>query len=363
MKKTITFRNMARQLKADLGGKDSYRGVTLTYTWLANQFGHFSLGFIPAFIAFLMMKPHMSPAKASLNAACLISGIWLVFETLNFLWPLTLGKKGGVSSYVFQPAWGNVAFDTITDLLFFWLGAFFCALLCYDTPMARGVVMVTATLCLYPTYYWYLTKMYLQAPGYPFQFRLSQWSTEQIAPEDIELIKRFLDSNTMGMHLFLFGPKNSGKTSLSVAIATELSIRHYSAIYTSAMKLYCMFFEQDDDNTADVLWTWRKASILVIDDINPGDPVKEDLITSDRFLGFVDALSTRDINRTALKDTNVIWVLGNDDKDRKLSANWQDMLHSIGVERDKMLSLNLQRHIPVARGARSKGEYDLQMQS
>lgn len=358
MKKTITFGNMFRQLKADLGGKDSYRGVTLTYTWLANQFGHFSLGFIPTFIAYLLMKPHMDDRRAALNAAWIISAVWLVFETINFLGPLTLGKKGGVKSYVFQPAWGNVAFDTITDLLFFWLGAFFCALLCTGTSLAWVIVTVTGLLIAYPTYYWYLTKMYLQTPGYPFQFRLSQWNTEQIDTSDIQLVRRFLDNNTMGMHLFLFGPKSSGKTSLSVAIATELSIRHYSAVYTSAMKLYCMFFEDDDAN-ADVLWNWRKASILVIDDINPGDPIKEDLITPDRFLSFVDGSATNDINRTALKDTNVIWVLGNDDEDRKLSEKWQDMLNSIGVERDKMLSLNLQRYAP----KRAKAGYDLQWQS
>lgn len=144
------------------------------------------------------------------------------------------------------------------------------------------------------------------------------------------------------MHLFVFGPKKSGKTSLSVAIATELSIRHHSAVYTSAMKLYCMFFEQDEHASEDVLWTWRKASILVIDDINPGAPIKDDLITPERFLNFVDTFSTNDINRTVLKQTNVIWVLGDDDDARKLSDRWQGMLMSIGVPTEKMLSLNLQ---------------------
>ncbi len=45
--KAISSKHVLKQLKDDLIGKDSYRGVTLTYTWLANQFGHFSLGFIP----------------------------------------------------------------------------------------------------------------------------------------------------------------------------------------------------------------------------------------------------------------------------------------------------------------------------
>jgi uncharacterized membrane protein len=31
-----------RQILNDLSGKDAYRGVTLTYTWMANQFGQLS---------------------------------------------------------------------------------------------------------------------------------------------------------------------------------------------------------------------------------------------------------------------------------------------------------------------------------
>lgn len=361
MKKAITGRNMYRQLIADLTGKDSYRGVTLTYSWLANQFGHFSLGFIPALLIFLALKKKMPDTQASLYAAIGVSAGWLLFEIINFLLPLLVSKKGiKRKTYVFQPAWGNVAFDTVTDVLFFALGAFCCSLICASTDIA--VIIVTVLLCalVYPAYYWYLTKMYLQVPSYPFQFRLSQWNTEKIPEESIQLVRRFLDSKDQGMHLFLFGPKRSGKTSLSVGIATELSIRHRSAVYTSAMKLYCMFFEHDDAASADVLWTWRKASILVIDDINPGAPIKEDLITPERFLSFVDTFSTNDINRTVLKQTNVIWVLGDDDEGRKLSQKWQNMLMSIGVEKEKLISLNLELY---GAAQPAMAEYGLQMQS
>ncbi|WP_160716793.1 AAA family ATPase [Chitinophaga solisilvae] len=359
MKKTITGRNVFQQLKADLIGKDSYRGVTLTYSWLANQFGHFSLGFIPTFLLFLYLKKRMSETQASLYSAGAISVLWLAFETINFLGPLLMSKPGGVKKhYVFQPAWGNIAFDTITDLLFFWTGAFTASLLCAETSAAAIAVVVLGLLMIYPAYYWYLTKMYLQAPAYPFQFRLSQWNTEHIPQEDVALIRQFMDHKTPGMHLFLFGPKRSGKTSLSVAIATELSIRHRSAVYTSAMKLYCMFFDHDEGTSNDMLWNWRKASILVIDDINPGDPIKEDIISPDRFLSFVDTFSTNDINRTVLKETSVIWVMGDSDTS---SQKWRDMLHSIGVERGKMISLNLR--LDAGAEPSTMAKYDLQTQS
>mgnify|MGYP003685171887 FL=1 len=86
MKKTITIKKILQQLKADLIGKDSYRGITLTYAWLANQFGHISLGFIPSFLLY-----HFLDIDA-MKSAIYVSLAWLVFETYNFLGPL-LSKK------------------------------------------------------------------------------------------------------------------------------------------------------------------------------------------------------------------------------------------------------------------------------
>lgn len=56
MDNVISLKHVLQQLKADLIGKDSYRGVTLTYSWLPNQFGHISLGFIPTVILFIITK-------------------------------------------------------------------------------------------------------------------------------------------------------------------------------------------------------------------------------------------------------------------------------------------------------------------
>ncbi len=52
--KFITTKLIFSQQKADLIGKDSHRGITLTYAWLANQFGHISLGFISTLILFVL---------------------------------------------------------------------------------------------------------------------------------------------------------------------------------------------------------------------------------------------------------------------------------------------------------------------
>jgi hypothetical protein len=44
------------QLYKDLIGKDSHRGVTITYSWLANQFGHFAIGYILTLIIFVSYR-------------------------------------------------------------------------------------------------------------------------------------------------------------------------------------------------------------------------------------------------------------------------------------------------------------------
>ena len=350
MTNQITSLDLFNQLKADLIGKDSYRGVTLTYTWLANQFGHISLGFIPTFMLFISMSNRWGNHAAASLSPIIISIGWLLFEIYNFLGPLVFFKRqSGLSmangkAYIFQPAWRNVAFDTITDILFFWFGAFLASAFCSFTVAALSILLVLAGLLIYPSYYWYLTKMYLQKAQYPFQFRLSQWDDTPIDKKDVDTIYQFLNNRGEGMHLFVFGSKNIDKTSIGVGIATELSIKHHPCVYTTAMKLSSMFFESEENQATfkNSLWTWRTSSILVIDDINPGDPIKSDIIPPERFLNYLDTFSRNDTNRKLVRDMNVIWVLGNDDSENEVLIKWQQMLEEIGVEKAKILSINLQ---------------------
>jgi hypothetical protein len=80
MPASITGKDIRKQLKADLIGKDSYRGVTLTYSWLANQFGHIALGFIPTFILYLILAKDHGSRWAAFWSAVFIAGTWLLFE-------------------------------------------------------------------------------------------------------------------------------------------------------------------------------------------------------------------------------------------------------------------------------------------
>ena len=66
MKKTcpISCKQLIKQAVSDWFGKEVQTGYTVTYVWMANQFGHFTLGFLFTFIIVWIVKifnPDISP--------------------------------------------------------------------------------------------------------------------------------------------------------------------------------------------------------------------------------------------------------------------------------------------------------------
>ena len=47
-KVSFTWKELAKQFKNDLWCKEVATGYTVSYTWMANQLGHFAIGFVPA---------------------------------------------------------------------------------------------------------------------------------------------------------------------------------------------------------------------------------------------------------------------------------------------------------------------------
>lgn len=335
MKNTITLKKILQQLKADLIGKDSYRGITLTYAWLANQFSHIALGFIPSFLLFFFFN------FDAILASIYVSLFWLGFEILNFLVPLLFKSE----KYVFRPKWLNVAFDTFTDVCFFTLGAFLFSL-SVTKGIDEKVTMVLIVLSVYLIFasrYWFITKMYQLHGKYPFQFRLSQWKFKIHETYVLKIIAFELSKKLEGNHLLVYGEFGTGKTSLGVAVLNELSIKKNRCLYVNAIKMFNKFFDEKDDLKSYEIWNWRTADFLMIDDINPSEPIENELISPEKLLSFIDVLSSENPkNREILKNKNIIWVLGNKQElDKTNDDRWKQMLLEIGVEENKISTINL----------------------
>ncbi len=315
-----------KQLKYDLIGKDSYRGVTLSYAWLANQTGHFCLGFVPALLVFTVLKSvNHNISKSALWAGFGVSIFWICFETYNVVKPLFFSGNNK-QNYVFKPDLKNIIYDTITDLKYFAVGAFCCAILCHFSWLSFAIIIGLILSLITPSKYWYTTKMFQQIPQYPFQFRLSQWNGN-LSESNKKAIHSFLENNDTCNHLLISGADKSGKTSMAIGIGNEYSIRNNTCSYTTAIKLFSLFY-QPLKNEKDI-WFWRNASLLIIDDINPGLPLpKKDIINT---VDFEDRLNTNfvETNKQDLRNKKVIWVLGNADSSSKKKADWSIFLTDV----------------------------------
>ncbi|MDO3694659.1 DnaA/Hda family protein [Wenyingzhuangia sp. chi5] len=331
MKRVTAKIFMEQLIFADLLGKDSQRGVSLTYAWLANQLGHFSLGFFPTIVFSLIFKKFETPIYYSIYVMI----FWIIFETLNLTIPIFIKQK----YCYFKPDWKHLIFDTITDLLYFSLGALGAAYLLTEDKMIGIITIVILLLLFYPFIYWYTLRIYQQYAFFPFQFRLSQWIG---AIDDVEknIILNFVNKKPQNQrnHLLIFGNVNEGKTNLGVAIANELALKKQSCTYITATKLYSLFYKNHENN--DLIWNWKSCDYLIIDDINPDNLKHNKLITPKEFLSYVDRFTPKNThNRNILKNKNVIWILGtNETKQRE---EWRMVLQTIGVAKTDIYSVDL----------------------
>lgn len=341
MKHRLPAAVVRSQLKYDLIGKDSQRGITLSYGWLANQCGHCMLGYIPTHLLYLLLANCFNVTGAAWIASLSISIVWLLFEIYNVVKPLRQQKKDGS---LFEPDWKNIVYDTATDLGFFTFGALLAGFL-LGPSWGLGIALFLLCMIVDPACkYWYHTKIFQQAAEYPFQFRLSQWNC-LMDETGFETVRSFLKQPKQGKHLLISGAYRSGKTSLAVAIANELSIQHRPCKYVTAMKLFSWMVEPNSPKpeVPSNIWGWRKADCLVIDDINTGLEHSNELISPAVFLEHIHTGDFSAENIEALKKINTIWVLGDVSEmtAKALENSWEKMLINLGVPASAITQIHL----------------------
>jgi hypothetical protein len=333
------YKLIKAQLRQDLIGKDAFRGVTLSYAWLANQFGHFALGFIPVIILHAILSNWWKGTLIASLPAILVWFAWFRFEVYNFRTSYRQSKK---SLLFYKDRKGHFENDLWTDLGYFGLGASsaFIVLLPHIATVLLFAVIVS--LLLKESRYWYLSKIYLQRALYPFQFRLSQWN-KPLSDDIKKKIRQFMDPESANMHLLVFGEDDDEKLLLCVGIGSELSYQLIKCRYLTTMKIFeCFYREKPEDNEESHLynWNWHEARFLIIDDINPAHKDMAEVITTSEFLQKVEHKGSVE-NKKQLCEKKVIWMLGNETSGNKEQLDWEGLLKDIGVHRENIITINL----------------------
>jgi hypothetical protein len=347
----MRFKIVLLQIVQDLIGKDAYRGITLSYAWLANQFGHFALGFIPAAIYYARHDNKKSGDIGIYGPSLIVWGAWFLFESANYLVSIVRLTKGSLDErnakkYFYRPRKLHFYYDLLTDMCFFGVGAFFAIFLFDPRMVYLWYCLPILVFLLFAFRYWYRAKIYLQRALFPFQYRLSQW-VKFISPENKDKINRFMQEENTGTHLLVLGEDDDDKIHLCVGIGTEISYKHKKCRYLTAIKAFeCFyrFYAPDSPTSHHFSWNWQEADLLIIDDINPSHFDIHDVISPHEFLGKIDDNFGAE-NRQLLKSKKVIWILGNETLEKKELEIWKEMIMELGVDSNDLIAINLSDHL------------------
>lgn len=313
-----------RQVRHDLfGSKDAQDASTLTYTWVADQFGHVTLGFIVtlALWAFLLIK----------WAAIVVAIIIVVKEAYDYFCELNQRQRA------FRFDWTDVLFNCVTSVIYTWIGAA-VAVTAVLFPAWWGLLaaLVLVVLSLPIATYWLRRKIALQQSDAPFLYRLANFP-ENFAGADAPGIITNLVAPTAPQfrHVVLTGPLNSGKTSLAVGTATEFGYRAGLCRFISLVKLAQTRFSPGHGMTerpglhagttfqdGRTIWPLNAVELLVVDDSDGGIPQLE--IEPCRIKDALIAQLGNDFF-SLMKGRRTLWVAGTNDH----AQSWYTLVASL----------------------------------
>jgi hypothetical protein len=343
-------RQVFDQVVRDLFGKDVQDTATFSYEWTADQFGHFALGFeITIVLSWVATWRGYQGGRVGFWIGLAVVLGFVLKEADDFYREWT---KARAARSVFKFNGLELFYNTFTAVYYIAMGALVAGFGLLDPCCGLIAVVVSIPLAAGMGYAWLRRKLVFQQAGLPYLYRLANFPNEidtTTAKFIVSLSKPApaIAAPTIGEHLIVAGPLDSGKSSLAVGIGTEFAIRMGIGRYTTLAKLLQAVLKDDqwdkpefDDGR--ILWPWQTSELLIVDDVDvlsdhiPGTATD---VTGERQIAQVrlGQLATRIPAplRAALKYRRTVWVVGDVD-DGELSR-WQEMIaHVIGVGAERM---------------------------
>ena len=338
-----------KQFWRDAWGKDADRGVTLSYAWLANQFGHIALGAMAALIFYGIFMFTRDDNQQEFYGLLSSIVFWFLLEFMMFTTTIRRWKR--TEKFPFKPNAKFLFWDIITDLGFFQLGAIIFYIPHHSDVMWVWYVFGTLFILLFfAFYYWFDVRIHQQEAHLPFTYHLAFWSGK-LNEDNVHQIKQFVEGYSNIDHILLFGEIKSEKSALAVAIGNELVNRKQKTYYTSANEFLRTLYESEANlkeyRDGHNMWNWRECDVIVIDHINPGAPVPDDLLSAVDMKKHILNPSYGKMNQAALSRQKVIWAVGDlyeDDRGKQSKLQWKMMLQEIGISENAILITEIGRH-------------------
>lgn len=335
----FSISELLAQAKADLWAKEVQTGYTTTYAWMANQLGHFALGFIPVYV--LIWTAFLSGAVNWIKqfgegtlwwAQFIIPVVWLAWFVNKELGDIKEAIKDAEQANFFPMDGSDVRKDAGTAVYFFAAGVAVAVgdLVAswhdenhhwYVLPLA--IFVLQFFIGLFPAYYWLSRKKCFQQADLPYIFRLANFPAKIEDPGPQQAVSGIVDFTSLKgqwRHLIICGPLQSGKTSLASAIGTEHTFQKGKARYLAVLD-FLQFADLDSDPSSSPdrpLWPWKEANILILDDLDPG--LKDgDVVKREEIVAHLLKLKSL----ANLRSLRTVWLVSDD------SHFWQDKLAQV----------------------------------
>ena len=276
--KTVSFSipQLLKQLKNDLWCKEVVTGYTTSYTWEANQLGHFAIGFAPTILLGSLLAIFF-PNSAWPALAALLPVTFMVYKELGDVstQKLMYAKSPGVVYLNTKDVWLDAGTAVFFSTVGAWVAASVYLANLLPPKMAVGYPLITFACllpaCAFVMKYWISKKICFQNATLPYTMRLSNIPFTSLTIENIGHIQRFMSG---GVNVLTLSGADIA-SELAVALGTELSFQQYKVRYGTLDHFLGSYNKPSETvNVAYTPWAWSEVDFIILDEVESGQLMK-----------------------------------------------------------------------------------------
>jgi hypothetical protein len=241
-----------------LTSSDVYQSYSASYAWISNQTAHIGLGLILTGIA-IAFFPKLGHWP------------WLILPLVLYPFKelVDVMRARGAPQKAFAIPKEELTIDTAADISFVTVGISAAMLLPAGWWGGLLVLLFAGAVLWYFVPKFLPIKRAFDKSALPYFFRLANYEA-QFGEADVQtihsLLKGVVDESSSIVHLVLFGPGQSGKTTLAVGVGSELTAREARVRYISSNK----YLNREANPQASLRsqpWLVDECQLLIVDDI------------------------------------------------------------------------------------------------